>query len=102
MPNFRPVVLDSIDEWNHVVLYVHYVGDHGVLRVRLDEGTSGVVRQAPHVVILVVDPIYINRFILFSIVPFITAILVQPSIVRIRAYGRGRGGGHRGGWTGLA
>ena len=50
-------MLDSIDIGNHVVLLVHYVGDHGVIRVRLGEGTGGVVGQAPHVVILVIDPV---------------------------------------------
>ena len=48
-------MLDSIDIGNHVVLLVHYVGDHGVIRVRIGEGTSGVVGRAPLVIIQLIS-----------------------------------------------
>ena len=81
MPNFRPVVLDSINVGYHVVFNVDDVGDHVVLGVWLDKGTCAVVGQAPHVVIFIIHPIIINRFVMFRVEAHITAILIKPSFV---------------------
>ena len=92
MSDIRPVVMDGIHVGNHVVLLVNDIGDHAVLGVWLDQGTSKVVWQAPHFVVLVITPPVIYRFIIINIVSFITAILKEPRFVESRAEGgAGRG-----------
>ena len=83
LSNLGPVMLDSIDVGNHVVLIIHDVHPHVILRLRLGKRARVIIWQAPHFIFIIKSPSIINWVVVLSIITSVTAILVGPSIVTV-------------------